>query len=255
MLRGVLLDLDGTVWQGGRLIPGAANAIATMRGAGLRLLFATNITRRPRSVLANELAELGIPASPEECLTAPAAAARWLEARGAERISPLVAEASLEDLAAFTIDHDAPEYVLVADLGPGWTFQILDRAFRALMNGAKLVAIQRNRYWRPETELTLDAGPFVAALEYASGQEAEIVGKPSAAFFHSACAALGLEPATVAMVGDDLEADIEGARAAGLRSVGVRTGKYRIEDEAAFGATADVVLDSIRDLPQWASGG
>lgn len=249
--RGCLIDLDGTVWADGRLIPGAGEAIAALRTARFPFRFATNTTRKPRSLLASELRALGIETDTEECITAPSATAVWLRARGARKISPLLAEASYEDLADFEFDHRQPEYVVVGDLGDSWTFEILDRAFRALMDGAELVAIQRNRYWRNEGRLTLDAGPFVTALEYASGKEAHLVGKPSRAFFESAAKDLGVDPAEIAMVGDDLEADVEGAIAAGLQAVALRTGKYREGAERRTREVATVVLNSLADLPAW----
>jgi ribonucleotide monophosphatase NagD (HAD superfamily) len=84
--------------------------------------------------------------------------------------------------------------VVLGDLAAGWTFDVLNRAFRQVLAGARLVALQRNRYWKTADGLSLDAGPFVAALEYATGATATVVGKPSAAFFALATAALGVPP-------------------------------------------------------------
>ncbi len=246
-----MIDLDGTVYSDDEAIPGAAGAIAALRAAGMPYRFATNTTRRPRRALAEKLSRLGIPARAGECITAPAAAAAWLRERGARRLSLLLAEASHEEFAGFELDDERPEYVLVGDLGSAWTFEILDGAFRALMAGAELIAIQRNRYWRHRGRLSLDAGPFVAALEYASGKEAMLVGKPSRAFFEAAAAELGLPPSRVAMVGDDLEADVEGAAAAGLLGVAVRTGKLTAALEPRVREVATAVLDSLADLPAW----
>lgn len=248
---GCLLDLDGTIYDSGRLIPGAAEALARLRAAAVPYRFVTNTTRRPRSAILQQLAELGLEAAAEECLTAPVAAAAWLRARRAERILPLLQPATLEDLEGIAVDSRRPQFVLVGDLGDAWSFPILDDAFRALVSGAELVAIQKNRYWRREGRLSLDAGAFVAALEYASGQRAHLLGKPSPDFFQTATAMLGLPPNRVVMVGDDLEADVAGARAAGLLGVAVRTGKYRPEDEAQARRAGDAVLDSIADLPDW----
>ena len=148
--------------------------------------------------------------------------------------------------------EERPDAVVVGDLGEGWTFPLLDDAFRDLMAGAELVAIQRNRFWRVNGRLQLDAGPFVAALEYATRREAVLIGKPSVAFFATAAGELGvMDLSTVAVVGDDLDSDIRGARDAGMIAVALRTGKYRPEDKGLFQETAAVVLDSIADLPGW----
>lgn len=247
--RGLLIDLDGTVWVDRVLIDGAAEAIAALRNAGVPFRFLTNTTRKPREALARELTALGLGTATDEVLTATSSAAAWLRGRGVKSVSALVAEAALVDLEGLTIEHETPDAVLVGDLGEAWTFPILDRAFRAVLDGAELVAVQKNRYWKTGGRLSLDAGPFVAALEYATRTTAHLVGKPSPELFHTAAAELGLAAASVTMVGDDLEADIRGARTAGLRAIGVRTGKYRPADEETLAATADEVLDSLADLP------
>jgi HAD superfamily hydrolase (TIGR01458 family) len=247
--NGLLIDLDGTVWEDGVLIAGVVETVAALREAGVPFRFLTNTTRKARATLARELGEAGLETAPEEVLTATSSAAAWLRRRGVERVSALVAEAALVDLEGLTIEHEAPEVVLVGDLGEAWTFPVLDRAFRALLAGAELVAVQRNRYWKTGGRLSLDAGPFVVALEYATGQTAHLIGKPSRELFVTAAAELGLEPQRVAMVGDDLEADIEGAKRAGLLAFAVRTGKYRPEDEAGAAAGADRILDSMAELP------
>ncbi|HEX6711619.1 MAG TPA: HAD-IA family hydrolase, partial [Rubrobacter sp.] len=157
---------------------------------------------------------------------------------------PLVEESLLEDLDDVTITTDHPHYVLVGDLGEDFTYERLDAAFRCLMEGAELLALQKNRYWRTEGGLSLDAGPFVAALEYASGKQAVVVGKPEKSFFQIALEDLGLVAHEVAMVGDDAEADVAGAKRAGLLGIQVRTGKWQADTR-----DADLVIDSIADLP------
>lgn len=251
---GVLLDLDGTVYQEERAIPGAAEALDALRREGVPFRFTTNTTRRPRSGLAERLRGMGIPARPEEILSAPAAAAGWLRGRGIRRIHLLLAEATREEFSDFALDDRTPEAVVVGDLGEDWTFQILNQAFRCLMEGAELLAVQRNRYWHTEGGLSLDAGPFVAALEHGSGKSASLVGKPSPAFFATAARELGIPPERIAVVGDDLESDVAGARLSGMIGIAVRTGKYRPEDEERARAAADAVLDSIAGLPAWLSG-
>ena len=109
--------------------------------------------------------------------------------------------------------------MIVGDLGDRWDYEVLNRAFRRLMDGAELIALQKNRYWETAEGLSLDAGPFVAALEYATGREAEVIGKPSPAFFELALGELGVSADRAAMVGDDVEADVGGAMDAGLAGI------------------------------------
>lgn len=245
-IQGCLIDLDGTVYQEGWAIDGAASAIDALRTAGVPFRFATNTTRMPRTALASRLRYLGIPAAPEEILSAPSAAARWLLSRGAGRVRLLLNREAWGEFEGMAIDDRSPEYVVVGDLAEEWTFEVLNGAFRNLMEGAELLAIQRNRYWRTAGGLSLDAGPFVAALEYATGKTATLAGKPSPAFFEAAARELGLPPDRIAVIGDDLEGDVLGAREAGMIGVAVRTGKYRPEDEERIQAAADLVVDSLR---------
>jgi len=139
---------------------------------------------------------------------------------------------------------------VVGDAGENFNYPRLNRAFRTLVNGAKLIAAAKNRYFKDaDGELSMDAGGFVTALEYAAGVEATVVGKPSPEFFHQALHSMGLKPEEVIMVGDDIESDIAGAQAAGLRAVMVRTGKFRPADlEGAI--FPDEVIDSVAELPQ-----
>jgi HAD superfamily hydrolase (TIGR01458 family) len=247
--RGVLLDLDGTLWEQDRPIPGAVDAVARLRRAGLAVAFCTNITRWPRRALAERLAHCGISAAPDTIVTAPAAAAAWLEREGLRRVALYVAEATAEDFPACVRDDAAPEAVVLGDLGAGWTFDVLNRAFRQVLGGARPVALQRNRYWKTPDGLTLDAGAFVAAIEYAAGVEATVVGKPSAAFFALAVRVLGVPADQVVVAGDDVTTDVAGARAAGLGAVLVRTGKYRAGDERAITPPPDAVVESVAALP------
>jgi HAD superfamily hydrolase (TIGR01458 family) len=250
-VEGLLFDLDGTVYQEDRAILGAAEALEALRRRGLPFRFTTNTTRRPRAALAERLREMGIPAHAEEILSAPVAASRWLRSRGVRRVQLLLAEATFEEFAGFEIVDRSPEVVVIGDLGEGWTFPLLNQAFRNLMEGAELLAIQRNRYWHTDGGLSLDAGPFVAALEHGSGKTATLVGKPSPAFFEAAARELDVPPERIAVVGDDLESDVAGARASGMIGVAVRTGKYRPQDEERARQAADAVLDSIAAVPGW----
>jgi HAD superfamily hydrolase (TIGR01458 family) len=139
--------------------------------------------------------------------------------------------------------------VIVGDLGERFDYAALNRAFRLLMDGAELVALQKNRFWRTPDGLSLDAGPFVAALEYATGQEAVVVGKPARAFFSTVLDDLGVPAADAVMVGDDVESDIGGALGAGLRAILVQTGKYRRDRVEASGIAPTATTASIADVP------
>ncbi len=237
------MDLDGTLYVGDEPVEGAREAIGKLMSSGLVLRYVTNTTRKPRREVQEHLRALGFGIKEAQIFT-PARAAVGLI--GDRSCFPLVDESLLEDLGGITLTEDRPKVVLVGDLGEGFTYDRLNAAFRCLMDGAELIALQRNRYWRREDGLALDAGPFVAALEFASDKGATVVGKPEKGFFQLALENLGLGSHEVAMVGDDAEADVAGAQAAGLKGVQVKTGKYV---HGAKGAP-DLMLDSFAELPE-----
>jgi HAD superfamily hydrolase (TIGR01458 family) len=158
-------------------------------------------------------------------------------------------EAVKEDFAELEEGDRDVDAVVVGDLGRGFTYDALNGAFRQLMDGARLIALQKNRYWLTPGGLSLDVGPFVAALEYATARDAVVVGKPASGFFGAVLADLGVEPAAAAMIGDDVESDVGGALAAGLAGVLVRTGKYREDVVRRSGIEPTLTLDSIAEAP------
>lgn len=241
-MKGLLVDLDGTLYVGEQPVEGARGALRKLEAAGIEIRYVTNTTRVPRKAVQEKLQAFGYDVEVVRIFTPAVAAAGLLRGK---TCLPLVGEALLEDLNSVVVGEGDMECVLVGDLADGFTYEVLNRAFRALMDGAALVALQKNRYWQTSDGLSLDAGPFVAALEYASGKQATVVGKPEEAFFRMALDDLGMEPGEVAMVGDDPVSDVAGARAAGLRGIAVRTGKYRDGDEA----DADLVVGSVAELP------
>ncbi|HEX7337840.1 MAG TPA: HAD hydrolase-like protein, partial [Gemmatimonadales bacterium] len=165
-----------------------------------------------------------------------------------------VPEPALEDMTGLELGGGTsgrprflrPDAILLGDLGERWSYQLLQEAFEYLMAGASLIALSRDRYWFRGDRLALDAGPFVAALEYAADRRAAVAGKPSPGFYAAALGSLGLQPtAAAAMVGDDLWSDVRGAQQAGLQGWLVRTGKYREAALRESGITPDRILDSV----------
>jgi HAD superfamily hydrolase (TIGR01458 family) len=247
----VLLDIDGVLYVGDEPIAGAIAALTELRrlSAGVRLV--TNTTSKSRREIFEHLGALGFEVEEREVLTPAALALRHCREHGHRSVRLLVAEALLEDLDGLT---QAPrgqpvDAIVLGDLGDGFTGEVLNDAFRLLMEGAELVALQHNRYWRRADGLVLDVGAYSAALEYASGSEAVVVGKPAPAFFAAALGELHAQPREAVMIGDDVEADVGGAIDAGLRAILVRTGKYRRDALESSGVTPTAIADSIADVP------
>lgn len=248
----LLLDIDGVLHVGDDEVPGARDALDQLRSANIPFRLVTNTTSRPRAAVVDRLRRMGFDIDPDDVLTPAAMAVRLCQERGYERVALVVANALREDLAdleAVETRGSAVDAVIIGDLGRSFTWDVLNGAFRSLLRGADLIALQRNRYWRQPEGLVLDAGPFVAALEYAVDRPATVVGKPSAAFFLEGVADLGVDASRVAMIGDDLEADVGGAIDAGIAGILVRTGKYRADIVGESGISPTMVIDSIADAP------
>jgi HAD superfamily hydrolase (TIGR01458 family) len=254
-MTAILLDIDGVLHVSGDPIPGAADAVRALRSDGHRLRFVTNNTTRARARLARELQAIGIELDEDEVSTTPIAAGKLLAGL---RVLALTMASVREDLAPHvTLVEEDAEAVLLGgadetdETGEVFAYQNLNRAFAALREGARLVCLHKNRWWQTADGPLLDAGAFVAGLEYAAQVEAEIVGKPTAAYFEAALAELASTPSEAVMVGDDVEADIGGAKQIGMRGVLVRTGKFRPAALEEADPQPDAVLDSIAELPAW----
>ncbi|MEO8029694.1 MAG: HAD-IIA family hydrolase [Gemmatimonadota bacterium] len=279
MPKALLLDLDGTLYSGGAPIAGVAAALAAIRHRGVPCRFLTNTTSASRAGLVERLRSFGFEVSASEIVTPLVSATALLKAEGIRRVMPFVPGAALADLAEFeltggtageggwgeggnahgsSIEPGVPvvtasstsSAVLIGDLGPQWSFDLMQSAFEALNAGARFLALSRDRYFQSAGGLRLDAGAFVTGLEYATGRTADIMGKPSMPYYHQALASLGAgwDPADVVMVGDDLWSDIQGAQRAGCQGWLVRTGKFREETLRDSGIVPDRIIASAAEL-------
>ncbi|PIS19483.1 MAG: TIGR01458 family HAD-type hydrolase [Zetaproteobacteria bacterium CG12_big_fil_rev_8_21_14_0_65_55_1124] len=246
-LKAVLLDLDGVLYIGDKALPDAAYAVQKLRDAGYRLAGVTNTTTQSRRKIAEKLASMGFALQPQDIDTPAALAVARI---GKRRARLFVHDGLREDFIGIHEDIKKPEVVVMGDIGgEGYPPDVLREIFEHVMQGAQLLALHKNRFWQKPDGLHIDLGAFVTAIEYATGQQAEILGKPSKAFFHGICKRLGIAAEQALMVGDDIEFDIGGARDAGLKTALVKTGKYRAEFVRQSGIKANLVLPSIADLP------
>jgi HAD superfamily hydrolase (TIGR01458 family) len=253
-MAAILLDVDGVLHVSDEPIPGAVEAVARLRTVGHRLRFVTNNSTRARATLAEDLRSMGFVLEDDELQTTPVAAAQEL---GGRRVYALVMSAIVPDLAGIELVGDGADAVLVGgcdeSLEPNQVFSYMNlaRAFDELQAGADLYCLHKNPWWQTARGPMLDGGAFVAALEYGSEVEATVVGKPSAACFAAALAALDAEPELTWMVTDDLEQDVRGAQLFGMKTVLLRTGTFRPETLEYSSTVPDAVLSSIAQLPDW----
>ncbi len=244
-IKGLLFDIGGVLYSGDTPIGEAVATIALLQ-KDFPMRFLTNSTRATPKTIYAKLQKMGFAIKQESLFTALDASKKYVMQKGGSVFTVLSDEAStyFEELRSKT-----PDFVLVGDAHLNFCYETLNEAFRHLQNGAKLLAAAKNRYFQDsDGKLSLDAGGFIAALEFATAQEAKLIGKPNKEFFHLACASMGLDPSEVLMIGDDIESDIKGAQDALLRAALVKTGKFQPAD-LEKGIRPDFILPSVDALP------
>jgi HAD superfamily hydrolase (TIGR01458 family) len=253
-MAAILLDVDGVLHVSGAPIPGAVDAVRQLRSTGHRIRFVTNSTIMSRKQLAEMLRGMGFTLEDAELQTTGSVATRVLEGK---RVLALTMPGILDDLDGLQLIGMNADAVLVGGCDEGeepgriFSYLNLNRAFLELEAGAELYCLHKNRWWQTADGPRLDAGAFVAGLEYASGTEATVLGKPSPEYFAAALEAIDADPELAWMVGDDVEGDIRGAQRHGMRTVLVRTGKFRPDEVEQSGVLPDGILSSVAQLPDW----
>lgn len=247
-VRALLLDLDGVIVVAGAAVPGAVEAIAELERRGTPYRIVTNTSLVSRATLSRFAARLGNDIPPERFQSALSASAAFAARTFPD--APLYVIASADAMTEFDGQHlltneeaghpDAhAAAVIVGDSPEELTHANLNRAFRLVRNGARLIGMHRNAWWLTPDGPTLDSGAYVTGLEFATGVRAQIVGKPAPAFFSIAVEALRadataaggrLRRSEIAMVGDDIRTDVLAGQRAGLRGVFVLTGKHKLDD-------------------------
>jgi HAD superfamily hydrolase (TIGR01458 family) len=226
-----------------------AEAVETLR-AHLPVRLVTNTTSVTHRTLADRLLAQGLLDAPENLLTPLATAHRVLAERGHTRGLLLASDSVREELAWFTEDPSG-DTVLLATEGHDRRIEDLQPAFRRLLDGAHLYAMQRNRYYRRGDELATDLGPVAAFLQCASRAEPQTLGKPSPLLFDAIAEQAGCERSQLVMAGDDVEFDASESVKLGMAGVLVRTGKYREGDEARVDPVPTATLASVVEIPGW----
>jgi HAD superfamily hydrolase (TIGR01458 family) len=249
-VQGLLVDIDGVLTISWQPIDGASDAMAAIRAAGIPVRCVTNTTTRSRARVADALCDAGIDVDGNDILTAPVATAAYLREHHPDAgVFLLNSGDVLEDFGGIRLVEERADVVVVGGAGESFTYHRLNRAFQQLLDGAALVGMHQNLYWRTAAGFELDTGAYLHALEEASGTRAIVLGKPAPDFFEQALQELGVDRAHVAMVGDDVQNDVLAAQGHGIAGVLVRTGKYRPEVVAGLDDEPDHVIDSFADLP------
>jgi HAD superfamily hydrolase (TIGR01458 family) len=228
MVKAIFFDLSGVLYIGKASIEGAVEAIERVQSSPLQVRFVTNTSRLTRHTLLQGLQDMGFDIRSNQLYSAPSAAKSWA-IQHHKRPFCLVHENIKSEFS--DLDQSNPDAVIIGDAAEGFNYENLNLAFQLCQQGATLIGIGRNRYFKLYEELLLDAGPFIAAIEYAASTEAIIMGKPSPAFFEQVVNSVDCSAGEVLMIGDDIYGDIEGALKNGLQACLVKTGKYQEGDE------------------------
>jgi HAD superfamily hydrolase (TIGR01458 family) len=258
-IRGFLIDLDGVMYVGDSPVEGAVETLDFLENHGYKYRFVSNTTRKSRKTIVERLSKMGLDIPEKYIFTPPLAAITFMKNAGKSRCRLLVTGDVGRDFQQVSEygPGDLVDFVVIGDAGDKITYDSMNTAFRALMDGAELIALEKDRYWMAPDGLALSAGPFVSALEFASGKTAVVVGKPSKDFFRLALNDMEINPEQAAMIGDDITTDIGGAQIAGMKGILVRTGKSREDRMKKSDVKPDYIVDSIaglKDLLQSDSG-
>ena len=251
--RGYIFDLDGTVYLGENIIPGAPETIAGLRKRGCGVVFLSNKPLQPREVYAEKLSRLGIPASPDDVINSSLVLAQYLVREMAEAIVFVIGEQPLLDemAAAGLLLSDDPEKidVVIASFDRTFDYRKLDIGYQALRRGARFFATNADRTCPIEGGDIPDAGAVIGALEGCSGRKVELVaGKPSAMIVEMVLEKLGLSAADCLMVGDRLETDILMGNQAGMSTALVLTGVTHQDTLTQSSVLPDFVFNSITEV-------
>ncbi|MGB5106794.1 MAG: TIGR01458 family HAD-type hydrolase [Candidatus Zixiibacteriota bacterium] len=245
-----LFDLDGTLTIDAKPLSGVGDALKWLKSHGFSIRICTNSTTMSRTTMSRKLMESGLPIEADEVFSSPAAAVEYLRQNGITSCCKLLSEDVKSDFAEFADNDSNPSHIVIGDIGGRWDYGLMTKLFEWIMNGAQIIALHKGRYWLADGKLKLDIGAFITGLEYATGKNAILIGKPSAEFFRLTLTNLSIPAAQACMVGDDLISDVLGAQKAGIKGILVRTGKYRQDTEAASSVKPDLTIDSAADLPR-----
>lgn len=248
-LRALFIDLEGTLYFKGKQIPGAQTAIEELDRMGIQLRFLTNTDSKSTRNIHTYLRDMHLFVPEGAIFSAADAALEFLESHGAKRCHCLLSDELASTFAPYIGKRGPVDYVVIGDVQQVVSYDALDMAFRYIMSGAEILALQKGRYFVREDGYHLDTGAFVQLFEYASGKAARVLGKPSPGFFGAVMKQVGCAPTEVAVVGDDITTDLIGAKASGAWGILVRTGKFSCEALQESVVQPDVVVPSIAELP------
>ena len=248
-IKGFLFDLDGVFYISKKLIDGANETIIWLKKNNIPYRFITNTSTLSRSKLSKKLSSYGLSINSDEIISANYAGVLHLRALKPQSCKLILKDDAIDDYIEFKLDEINPEYIVIGDIENQWNYELMNKIFNLVTKGSKIIALHKGRYYQTESGLQIDSGAFIKGLEYATGTNSHVIGKPQKEFFDIAVNDLGINNNNIAMVGDDLINDIKGSIDAGICSILVKTGKFREEIFNKSTISPDYIINSIQDLP------
>lgn len=252
MRKGFLVDMDGVIYRGGEVIPGAAEFIRALRTFNIPFLFLTNNSQRTRRDVATKVTRMGIPIEESHVFTCAMATARFLAAQKPHGTAFVIGEGGLLHALhrnGYAIVDKNPDYVVVGE-GRMLSFEIVEQAVQMVLDGARLIATNLDPNCPTAKGTRPGCGAIVALIESATGVRAFSVGKPSPVMMRTARKELGLASSETIMIGDTMETDILGGVQMGYRTILVLSGGTKAEDLAHFAYRPDMIIDSLADIAE-----
>lgn len=246
-IKGLLIDLDGTLFHGHKMIPGADLLIKGLREAGVPFLFVTNNSSRTAANVAAHLCDMGIDARAEEVCTSSMAAARYIAEESPGARVAIIGEEGLRvacEEAGLQIVTEAPDYV-VQGIDRSFNYQVLAQASRWILGGAKFVLTNPDLMLPSDDGVMPGAGTIGAAIEAASGVAPVVIGKPESHLIKYATDLLKIGPEHAAVVGDNMRTDIAAGVHAGCRTILVLTGITNTDNIEHYKSITGITPDDI----------
>ncbi len=247
-IKAFLFDLDGTLHIGNKVIDGAIETIKFIKEKNFPCRFVTNTTTKSLTALHQQMTDIGLPILQEELINTTKVAVQYLNKYDNPKCYFVLKEEVKKDFSEFNEDQINPDFIIVGDIGDKWNYTLLNKLFNMIMNGSHLIALHKGRFWQTEEGLKIDIGAFITGLEYTTGQEATVLGKPTKEFFNLAINGLNIPPENIAMVGDDINNDVAGAQGLGMFGILVKTGKFRQEYINRSSIEPDLIINSIKEI-------
>ena len=250
--KGFLIDMDGVIYRGPELIPGAAEFIASLRRSRIPFMFLTNNSQRTRRDVAMKLTRMGVAVEDKHIFTCAMATARFLASQKPHGTAYVIGEGGLLNALhsnGYAIVDRSPDYVVVGE-GRALSFEMLEQAVQMVLDGAKLIATNLDPNCPTNSGTRPGCGAIVSLIEKATGIQAFSVGKPSPVMMRMARKELGMATSETIMIGDTMETDIQGGVQMGYKTILVLSGGSKREDLANFAYQPDLVIDSVADLDE-----